>query len=107
MREGLQADVIHSDKFQREREQVLDAFRKGTTRVLVATDIAARGIDVDDVGLVVNYDLPDNAESYLHRIGRTGRAGNEGAAVTFCEPSQVRSLGEIESKLELRIQRRR
>ena len=72
---GFIAGAIHGNKSQSARERVLDAFRKGTARVLVATDLAARGIDVDDVGLVVNYDLPEVAESYVHRIGRAGRAG--------------------------------
>src|SRR5262249_27275434 len=77
VRSGFRAGVIHGNKSQGARERVLAAFRRGATRVLVATDLAARGIDVDDIALVVNFDLPEVAESYVHRIGRTGRAGRE------------------------------
>ena len=100
---GLSAGVIHGNKSQNARERVLESFRQGATRVLVATDIAARGIDVDDVGLVVNYDLPDVAESYVHRIGRTGRAGNDGAAVSFCDVVETSLLRDIEHLLKFRI----
>jgi ATP-dependent RNA helicase RhlE len=103
VRAGFCAGVIHGNKSQNARERVLDAFREGTTRVLVATDIAARGIDVEDVGLVVNYDLPNEAESYVHRIGRTGRAGNEGAAVSFCDREERPLLAGIERLLRFRI----
>jgi ATP-dependent RNA helicase RhlE len=102
-RAGHSAGVIHGNKSQSQRERVLGAFRRGDTRVLVATDLAARGIDVDDVGLVVNYDLPNVAESYVHRIGRTGRAGNDGAAVSFCDPSERPLLWDIERLLKFRI----
>ena len=75
---GFEADAIHGNKSQAQREKALDRFRKGLTPVLVATDVAARGVDVKDVGLVVNYDLPNEPEAYVHRIGRTGRAGADG-----------------------------
>ncbi len=100
---GVSAGVIHGNKTQNARERVLDAFRAGTTRVLVATDIAARGIDVDDVGLVVNFDLPHVAESYVHRIGRAGRAGAVGAAVAFCDPTEGPLLAEIEKLVGFRL----
>jgi ATP-dependent RNA helicase RhlE len=100
---GFSADVIHGNKSQNARNRVLDAFRRGATRVLVATDVVARGIDVDDVGLVVNYDLPDAAESYVHRIGRTGRAGNDGEAVSFCDHAERPLLADIERILCFRI----
>ena len=100
---GFIAGAIHGNKSQSARERVLDAFRKGTARVLVATDLAARGIDVDDVGLVVNYDLPEVAESYVHRIGRAGRAGATGAAVSFCDPEERGLLTQIEKLLRARI----
>jgi ATP-dependent RNA helicase RhlE len=100
---GFIAGAIHGNKSQSARERVLDAFRKGTARVLVATDLAARGIDVDDVGLVVNYDLPEVAESYVHRIGRAGRAGNTGHAVSFCDPEERGLLTQIEKLLRTRI----
>ena len=95
-RVGVDAAAIHADKSQRQRERALDGFRAGTTRVLVATDIAARGIDVDDVSLVVNFDLPNVPESYVHRIGRTARAGAEGRAVSFCDAEERAYLRDIE-----------
>jgi ATP-dependent RNA helicase RhlE len=102
-RAGFSCGVIHGNKSQNARERALDAFRDGSMRVLVATDVAARGIDVDDVGLVVNYDLPEVPESYVHRIGRTGRAGNEGAAVSFCDHEERPLLAGIERLLRFRI----
>ena len=83
---GIAAEAIHGNKSQNQRERVLAAFRDGRLRTLVATDIAARGIDVDGVSHVVNYDLPNIPESYVHRIGRTARAGAEGIAISFCDP---------------------
>jgi ATP-dependent RNA helicase RhlE len=103
VRDGFAAGVIHGNKSQPARERALQAFRRGTTRILVATDIAARGIDVDDIGLVVNYDLPNAAESYVHRIGRTGRAGKAGAAVSLCDASERSNLADIERLLRFRI----
>ncbi len=91
-RSGIGAAAIHGNKSQGARERALEAFRKGTTRVLVATDVAARGIDVDGISHVFNFDLPNVAESYVHRIGRTGRAGASGHAVSFCDPLDERSL---------------
>jgi ATP-dependent RNA helicase RhlE len=82
---GISAKAIHGNKSQNERERVLSAFRDGHVRTLVATDIAARGIDVTGITHVINYDLPNIAESYVHRIGRTGRAGAAGVAVSFCD----------------------
>ncbi len=82
---GLKAEAIHGNKSQNQRERVLAAFRDGTLRILIATDIAARGIDVDGVSHVINYDLPNIPESYVHRIGRTARAGAEGIAISFCD----------------------
>jgi ATP-dependent RNA helicase RhlE len=82
---GHTAEAIHGNKSQSQRERVLAAFRDGKLRTLIATDIAARGIDVDGVSHVVNYDLPNIPESYVHRIGRTARAGAEGIAISFCD----------------------
>lgn len=82
-RSGIEAAAIHGDKQQRERDQVLNDFRRGRCKVLVATDVAARGLDVKGCKLVINYDFPKNAEDYIHRIGRTGRAGQEGTAYSF------------------------
>ncbi|MBI5522785.1 MAG: DEAD/DEAH box helicase [Desulfarculus sp.] len=88
--------VIHGNKSQNARQQALDLFRSGRTRVLVATDIAARGIDVEGISHVINYDLPHEPESYVHRIGRTGRAGAEGVAISFCGSDERVQLRQIE-----------
>jgi len=95
-RDGIRAEAIHGNKSQGARERALDSFREGTSRVLVATDIAARGIDVKGISLVVNFDLPDEAESYVHRIGRTARAGAEGKAISFCDYEERDKLRDIE-----------
>lgn len=87
---------IHSNKSLAQRKQALEGFKNGTYRVLVATDIAARGIDVKGIELVINYDLPDNSEDYVHRIGRTGRAGREGKAISFATPDQQWNIRTIE-----------
>jgi ATP-dependent RNA helicase RhlE len=90
------ATFIHSDRLQAHREQALAEFKEGKFRTLIATDVAARGLHIDGVSLVVNYDLPMDAEDYVHRIGRTGRAGATGKAITFITPRDLRSLREIE-----------
>ena len=95
-RAGIGSAALHGNKTQSARERALEAFRQGTTRVLVATDIAARGIDVDGISLVVNFDLPTVPESYVHRIGRTGRAGAVGRAVSFCDQEERALLRDIE-----------
>lgn len=106
-RAGLQAAVIHSNRSQNQRIAALEAFRKGQVRVLVATDIAARGIDVEGVSHVVNYDVPNQAEDYIHRIGRTGRAQAVGAAYTLATPEDESMVRKIEIILKQKIQRRR
>jgi len=93
---GIPADAIHGNKSQNARQRALEAFRSGDVRVLVATDIAARGIDVDGVTHVINFDLPVEPESYVHRIGRTARAGNEGVAISFCAPEERSALRAVE-----------
>jgi ATP-dependent RNA helicase RhlE len=93
---GVQADAIHGNKSQHARERTLSQFRAGRLRVLVATDLAARGIDVEGISHVINYDLPQDAESYVHRIGRTGRAGASGVALTFCDSEERVGLRAIE-----------
>lgn len=101
---GLPADSIHGNKSQGQRERTLAAFRRGEVRVLVATDVAARGIDIPGVTHVYNYDLPEVPESYVHRIGRTARAGAEGEAVAFCCPETVGLLSSIEKLLGTTIE---
>lgn len=96
VREGVNAAAIHGNKSQQARERALSAFRSKRINVLVATDVAARGIDIDDVSHVVNFDLPNDPESYVHRIGRTGRAGSEGVAVSFCTAEEQGQLSDIE-----------
>jgi len=93
---GVSTDAIHSDKFQKERQRALAAFDQGEIRVLVATDIVARGIDVDGISHVINYELPNDPESYVHRIGRTARAGAVGTALSFCDAGEVAMLEGIE-----------
>ena len=90
------AEAIHSNKSQNARLRALGNFREGRTRVLVASDVAARGLDVDDISHVINYDLPNETEVYVHRIGRTGRAGAEGLAISFCSDDQRSNLRDIE-----------
>ncbi len=94
---------IHSDKNQSQRQNALESFKKNYTRILVATEIAARGIDVKDIALVVNYDLPDDPENYVHRIGRTGRAGKTGLAISFACPDQSDILKAIEKSINAKV----
>jgi ATP-dependent RNA helicase RhlE len=93
---GIGVDAIHGNKSQNARQQALERFRSGRARVLVATDIAARGIDIDGITHVINFELPNEPESYVHRIGRTARAGAEGIAVSFCSPDEASYLRAIE-----------
>jgi ATP-dependent RNA helicase RhlE len=95
-RAGIAADAIHGNKSQNARQRALERFRSGEARVLVATDIAARGIDVDGVSHVINFELPNEPESYVHRIGRTARAGKSGVALSFCDASERSCLRDIE-----------
>ena len=101
--DGVRVAALHGNKSQSSREKALDSFRDGRTRVLVATDIASRGIDVDDVTHVINYELPNDAESYVHRIGRTARAGASGVAISFCDPSERKQLQGIERLIKRQI----
>ena len=95
-RKGIKADAIHGNKTQGARQQALKAFHRGQTKVLVATDIVARGIDVEGITHVINYELPNDPESYVHRIGRTARAGASGVALSFCAREEVSLLKDIE-----------
>jgi len=104
-RRGINARAIHGDLSQRQRENVMRAFREGKVKVLVATDVAARGIDIKDVGLVVNYELPENPESYVHRIGRTGRAGREGLAISLVAEPEKRRMYRIKGLKGIRPER--
>lgn len=97
----IECEAIHGNKSQNARQRALTNFKSGKTRVIVATDIAARGIDIANLQMVINYDLPDVAETYVHRIGRTGRAGNSGVALTFCtqdERPMVRDIQKLTGK---------
>jgi len=104
-KDGLSAAAIHGNKSQTARVKALDGFKRGKVRVLVATDIAARGLDIDQLPHVVNYDLPHVAEDYVHRIGRTGRAGNEGEAISLVAPDEAKLLKGIERLLKRPLDR--
>lgn len=100
---GTSTAAIHGNKSQTARQKALDAFKNGEIRTLVATDIAARGIDVDNISHVINYDLPSEPESYVHRIGRTARAGTKGAAISFCDEGEGKLLNLIEKVIKFKI----
>ncbi len=103
-KEKIVAAAIHSDKAQNQRQKALAKFKSGEIRVLVATDIAARGIDIDKLKYVINYDMPNIAETYVHRIGRSGRAGEEGNAISICEPEENAFIKEIERLIKQKIE---
>ena len=100
---GLAADAIHGDKNQSQRTETLEAFKSGKLRILVATDVAARGLDIDDLPAVINYELPHTAEDYVHRIGRTGRAGRSGRALSLVAPEEAPRLAAIEKLIKFSI----
>jgi len=104
-RDGIVASAIHGDKSQLERMQALEAFKRGELVALVATDVAARGIDISDLPAVINFDLPFNAEDYVHRIGRTGRAGASGDALSLCCPNERKQLADIEALIKRPLER--
>jgi ATP-dependent RNA helicase RhlE len=93
---GIQAETIHGNKSQGQRKRALDRFSSGAARILVATDVAARGLDVENISHVVNFDMPVEPEAYIHRIGRTGRAGASGTALSFCDVEERGTLRDIE-----------
>ncbi len=103
-RQGISADAIHGDKSQSQRTEALAAFKEGRVRVLVATDVAARGLDIDDLPHVINFDLPHTAEDYVHRIGRTGRAGKKGDATSLVAPEEKVRLADIEKLIKQKIE---
>jgi ATP-dependent RNA helicase RhlE len=101
---GLKAAALHADRTQQQRTHAVEGFRSGSYRVLVATDVAARGLDIDDLPLVVNYELPHVPEDYIHRIGRTGRAGASGEAISLVAPDEERYLADIERLLKKKVE---
>ncbi len=103
VREGISADAIHGDKSQLERIQALDAFKNGKIHALIATDVAARGLDIDQLPMVINYEIPSAPEDYVHRIGRTGRAGALGVAISLVSPEEEKYLVEIEKLIKREI----
>ncbi|AHZ17924.1 DEAD/DEAH box helicase [Bacillus sp. NEAU-CP5] len=103
---GYPCDKIHGGMVQEDRFDVMNEFKRGEFRYLIATDVAARGIDIENISLVINYDIPLEKESYVHRTGRTGRAGHRGLAVTFVTPSESRFLNDIETYIGFRIKKR-
>jgi ATP-dependent RNA helicase RhlE len=107
MRDGFAAAMIHGDRSQSQRNGALNGFQEGRFQVLVATDIASRGLHVDDVAHVINYDVPKIAEDFIHRVGRTGRAGLQGRASTLAAGAEVLELRQIERALKLKIERTR
>ncbi|MCL2289656.1 MAG: DEAD/DEAH box helicase [Bacteroidetes bacterium] len=102
-RAGIDTEAIHSNKSQTARQRALNNFKSGKTRVMIATDIAARGLDINKLPFVINYDLPDMPETYIHRIGRTGRAGRTGTALTFCSQDEMKQLITIQKMLGFTI----
>jgi len=105
-KEGFRAAAIHGDLSQQLRQRSLDGFRSGRYQILVATDVAARGLDIDDISHVINYDIPENPDDYVHRIGRTARAKREGDAITFVTPTDHSALGAIEQTIGKNIERK-
>jgi superfamily II DNA/RNA helicase len=103
-REGVDGHAMHGDMAQNERERVLKRFEKGELPMLIATDVAARGLDLDDIGTVINFDAPDEIASYTHRVGRTGRAGRSGTAITFVEDNDQYVMGRVAEQLGLQDQ---
>ena len=103
-KKNISAEAIHGNKAQNSRQRALSNFKAQTTRVLVATDIAARGIDVDDLEFVINYEIPNISETYVHRIGRTGRAGANGTAISFCDADEKAYLKDIEKLITKKLQ---
>ena len=100
---GHKATEIHSDLSQGQRKKALDSFKSGRSRIMVATDVAARGLDVKGIELVINYDLPDSSSDYVHRIGRTARAGKKGKAISLATPSQLKNIKAIEALIKIRF----
>jgi len=103
VKSGFKAASIHGNKSQGQRDRAIEAFKKGEVTVLVATDVAARGLDIPDVKHVYNYELPNVPDNYVHRIGRTARAGKDGAAIAFCAPDEMGELKDIQKTMKISI----
>jgi len=103
-KKNIECAAIHGDKSQNQRQKALKSFKNGQVRVLVATDIAARGIDIDKLRYVINYDIPNESETYVHRIGRCGRAGEDGISISICEPEENEFIRDIEKLIKQKIQ---
>jgi ATP-dependent RNA helicase RhlE len=102
-RVGVKSLTMHSDKEQQDRIQVMNDFKQGVFKLLIATDVSSRGVDIPNVDYVVNYDLPEIAENYVHRVGRTGRGANKGIAVSFCAPEEKELLEAIEVFMDKKV----
>jgi ATP-dependent RNA helicase RhlE len=101
---GIRAAALHADRTQDQRRMAVEGFRGGRHRVLVATDIAARGLDIDRIRTVINYEVPDSPEAYVHRVGRTGRADEAGEAITLVAPDEQRALALLEKSVGVRLE---
>jgi ATP-dependent RNA helicase RhlE len=101
---GLKAAALHADRTQQQRMAAVEGFRTGTYPVLVATDVAARGLDIEGIAHVVNFEVPDTPEAYVHRVGRTGRAESTGTALTLVAPEELRALKALEKAVGVRLQ---
>jgi superfamily II DNA/RNA helicase len=101
---GLKAAALHADRTQAQRSQAVEGFRGGRVHVLVATDVAARGLDIDGITHVVNYEVPSNRDTYVHRVGRTGRADATGTALTLVSPEEVRALQALQRSFGIEMQ---
>jgi ATP-dependent RNA helicase DeaD len=104
-RRGFTVEPLHGDFSQGRRQSVLDQFKKGTFDLLIATELAARGLDIDDVPFIINYDIPDDPNMYFHRIGRTARAGKTGTAITFVLPDQEMELDRIKAMTQTELEK--
>jgi superfamily II DNA/RNA helicase len=104
---GFNCVKIHSDISQSKRERIMKSFKKADIQYLIATDVASRGLDITGVSHIYNYDIPENAETYIHRIGRTGRAGEEGYTCLFVDKKDMRELEDIEKTIKFKIERRK
>jgi ATP-dependent RNA helicase RhlE len=100
---GIDSEALHGDKSQAARRRTIGAFKRGSLQVLVATDVASRGLDIDDVTHVVNFEIPNEPETYVHRVGRTARAGAEGTALSLCDTAEIAYLRGIEKLMESRV----